>query len=149
MDLKPIGNIKSPVVEALDEGWGSVVSEIHLDPSYAPGLRGLDGFSHVIVLFFMHQATFDPAHHLVRRPQGRADMPELGIFAQRARHRPTPLGITAAELLSIEGNVVRVRGLDAIDGTPVLDLKPYFPAFDQRDQARAPEWVGRLMEHYF
>lgn len=72
----------------------------------------------------------------------------MGIFAQRAKHRPNPIGVTAVELVSIESNVVTVRGLDAIDGTPVLDVKPYFPAFDKRE-AETPSWVDELMKNYF
>jgi len=148
MILEPIGTVRSPVTEGVDEGWGTVTSEIVLDEMYAPGLTGLDSFSHVIVVFHMHRSTFHPATHLVRRVQGRSDMPITGIFAQRAKHRPNPIGVTAAELLSVVGNVVTVRGLDAIDGTPVLDLKPYFPQFDRRD-AEIPSWVDELMENYF
>jgi tRNA-Thr(GGU) m(6)t(6)A37 methyltransferase TsaA len=146
--MQPIGVVRSPVKEGVDEGWGSVVSEIHLLDEYAPGLLGLEEFSHVIVVFLMHQATFT-AGDLVRRPRGRADMPEIGIFAQRARHRPNPIGLTAVRLLSVAGNVLTVRDLDAIDGSPVLDVKPYFSAFDRVGDAIAPEWVGRLMEGYF
>ena len=91
----------------------------------------------------------DPARDLRRRPHGRADMPLLGIFAQRARHRPNPIGMTAARLLQVEGNVGRVQGLDAIDGTPVLDLKPSAPVFDQPLEPVMPEWFERLMEGYF
>lgn len=149
MYLHPIGSIKSPVTGPVDEHWGSVISEIHLDEAFAAGLKGLEGFSHLIVVFWMHRVTFDPANDLVRRPRGLADMPELGIFAQRARHRPNPIGIAAVELAGIQGNVLRVRGLDAIDGTPVLDIKPYFPVFDRVDRAVVPEWVERLMEGYF
>jgi len=147
--LKAIGRVKSPVVEAVDEDWGGVESEIHLEPEFALGLKGLDQFSHIIIVFFMDKSTFDAAEDLIRRPKGRADMPLLGIFAQRARHRPNSIGITAVELLGIERNVVRVKGLDAIDGTPVLDIKPYFPIFDRVDQPSVPEWVGPVMEDYF
>ena len=147
--MKPIGRVKSPVTRPSDEAWGQVIAEIHVDAALTAGLGGLDQFSHVVVVFLMHRAAFDPARDLTRRPQGRADMPELGIFAQRARHRPNPIGITAVELIKVEGNVLTVRGLDAIDGTPVLDIKPYFPTFDRVDGARVPEWVNRLMEGYF
>jgi tRNA-Thr(GGU) m(6)t(6)A37 methyltransferase TsaA len=147
--MEPIGVVRSPVAEGVDEGWGSVVSEIHLRVEYATGLRGLQEFSHIIVVFLMHQATFRPGDDLVRRPRGRADMPELGIFAQRAKHRPNPIGVTAVRLLSVRRNVLTVRGLDAIDGSPVLDVKPYFPAVDSVDAATTPEWVGRLMDGYF
>jgi tRNA-Thr(GGU) m(6)t(6)A37 methyltransferase TsaA len=149
MNVEPIGVVESPVREAGDRGWGSVVSRIAIAKEMAPGLRGLEEFSHVMVVFFMHEADFDPATHIVRRPQGRADMPEVGIFAQRAKHRPNPIGITAAELIGVEGNVVKVRGLDAIDGTPVLDIKPYVPEYDRVKRPVTPEWVPRLMAGYF
>ena len=124
------------------------MSEVVVDERYAAGLAGLDGFSHVLVVFYMHMSSWDPSSDLIRRPQGRLDMPLVGIFAQRAKHRPNPIGVTAAELIKIHANVVEVRGLDAIDGTPVLDLKPYFPAYDCRD-ARTPPWVDVLMREYF
>jgi tRNA-Thr(GGU) m(6)t(6)A37 methyltransferase TsaA len=149
VNIQPIGVIKSTASEAKDEGWGSVISEIHLKQDLATGLQGLDQFSHLIVIFLMHQATFNAATDLVRRPRGRDDMPELGIFAQRAKHRPVPIGITAVELAGVADNVVTVRGLDAIDGTPVLDLKPYFPAFDKIDDAAVPDWAAVLMKDYF
>ncbi|MBI5052342.1 MAG: tRNA (N6-threonylcarbamoyladenosine(37)-N6)-methyltransferase TrmO [Chloroflexi bacterium] len=146
--LQPIGVIKSPIIEGVDENWGNVISEIVVNESLADGLKGLDQFSHVIVIFWMHQSTFNP-NDLVRRPRGRDDMPMSGIFAQRAKHRPNPIGITPVELLKVEKNVITVKGLDAIDGTPVLDLKPYFPIFDRVDNTRVPEWVDRLMVGYF
>jgi tRNA-Thr(GGU) m(6)t(6)A37 methyltransferase TsaA len=147
--MQPIGFVRSPVKEGVDEGWGSVVSEIHLWEEYAPGLRGLEEFSHVIVVFLMHQATFSPETHLARSPRDRADMPKLGIFAQRAKHRPNPVGLTAVRMLAVAANVITVQGLDAIDGSPVLDIKPYLPAFDRVDEATTPDWVDRLMEGYF
>ncbi len=149
MQLESIAIVRSPVSEGIDEDWGAVVSALELKPEYADGLRGLDGFSHALIVFFMHQSSFSTASDLVRRPRGRADMPEAGIFAQRAKHRPNPIGVTAVEVVGIEGSVLRVRGLDAIDGTPVLDIKPYVPAFDRRDDATVPEWMERLMQGYF
>lgn len=149
MNLEPIGMVKSPVKRPVDEKWGQVIAEIQLTDSLAPGLVGIEQFSHVIVIFFMHQYTFAPTTHLVRRPQERADMPEVGIFAQRAKHRPNPIGITAVELIERRGDVLVVKGLDAIDGTPVLDIKPYCPAFDSRPTARTPQWFETLMKNYF
>ena len=149
MDMRAIGIVKSPMKDAVDEGWGNVVCEIDLDDSLAPGLKGLEQFSHVIVLFHMHQFVFDPAADLIRRPRGRSDMPLVGAFAQRAKHRPNPIGITVARLLNIRRNVLTVQGLDAIDGTPVLDLKPYLPAWDWRPDAEVPKWIEKLMEGYF
>lgn len=149
MKLEPVGVVRSPVTEPVDEGWGEVVSEIHLDDHLVPGLLGLDQFSHLLMVFLMHQSTFDSDSDLVRRPRGREDLPLVGIFAQRAKHRPNPIGVTAVLLLGVEGNVVRVRGLDAIDGTPVLDLKPYFPAYDRVDDATLPGWTSEVMLNYF
>jgi tRNA-Thr(GGU) m(6)t(6)A37 methyltransferase TsaA len=149
MNYEPIGTVKSPVREGVDSDWGNIESEIHIREEIAAGLKGLDTFSHIIVVFEMHKYSFTPETDLVRRPQGREDMPFLGIFAQRAKHRPNPIGVTAVELLGVDGSVLKVRGLDAIDGTPVLDIKPYFPQFDRVDQPQTPEWVGRLMQDYF
>jgi tRNA (adenine37-N6)-methyltransferase len=149
MNLETIGVIRSPVKEGVDAGWGSVVSEIQLSPPLQVGLKGLEQFSHILVVFYMYQSSFNAQSDLVRRPQGRADMPEVGIFAQRAKHRPNPLGVTAVKLLGVRGNVLTVQGLDAIDGTPVLDLKPYFPAFDRVESPAVPQWVNTLMAGYF
>ena len=149
MDCRPIGTVKSPVKEGIDYGWGDVVSEIHLDKELADGLKGIEEFSHIIVVFYMHESTWSPKSDLVRRPQGRDDMPYLGILAQRAKHRPNPIGITTVRLLGIEDATLRVKGLDAIDGTPILDIKPYFPEFDAPHEVRVPSWVGRLMAGYF
>ena len=149
MNIEPIGIVKSPVKEAVDEKWGNVVAEIHLLDSLASGLQGIEQFSHVLVVFYMHESSFDPTGDLVRRPQGRADMPRVGIFAQRAKHRPNPIGITTVELVAVEGNVLKVRGLDAIDGSPVLDIKPYMRVFDSAPNPTIPEWAERLMQGYF
>ena len=147
--FRPIGFVRSPVTEPVDEGWGDVTSRIELLPEYRGGLLGLGEFSHVLVVAWLHQAAFDPSRHLQRRPRGQADMPLLGIFAQRAKDRPNPLGITVVSLVGVDADGLRVRGLDAIDGTPILDLKPYFPDFDAADGAKLPEWVARLMQGYF
>src|SRR5262245_19635114 len=147
--LRPIGTVRAPVTDPVDLDWGAVESRIVVRPEYRPGLRGLDEFSHVVVVALLHGASFDLSKHLVRRPRGRSDMPELGIFAQRAKDRPNPLGVSVVPLLAVEPDGIRVRGLDAIDGTPVVDLKPHFPAFDSAVGATVPDWVARLMEGYF
>ncbi len=147
--VTPIGVVRCAVTTPVDEGWGSVESTIVVEPPLRPGLLGLEGFSHLIVITYLHGAAFDAERHLVRRPRGLAEMPEVGIFAQRAKDRPNPLGVTCVPLLAIEAEGPRVRGLDAIDGTPVLDLKPYFPSFDAPAGVRVPAWVDALMRGYF
>lgn len=147
--VRPIGSVRSPVSEPVDSDWGPVESRIVLEPAVRAGLRGLGEFSHVVVVALLHLAAFDPARHLIRRPRGLATMPELGIFAQRAKDRPNPLGISVVRLVSVESDGITVRGLDAIDGTPILDLKPYFPEFDSASNAVVPAWVAELMRGYF
>lgn len=148
MECTFIGTVKSPVTEPVDMDWGDVESEIILKPEYAPGLLGLQDFSHLMVLTFLHEAKYIPEKHLRRHPQEREDMPLLGIFAQRARHRPNRIGVTAVELVEVTENSVKVRALDAIDGTPVIDIKPYVPVYDRRD-ATIPRWMEQMMDGYF
>jgi tRNA-Thr(GGU) m(6)t(6)A37 methyltransferase TsaA len=147
--INSIGIVESPVKDPVDENWGSVTSRISLKPEYSPGLLGLGDFSHVIVVTYLHKASFDPSRHLQRRPRGLAHMPKVGIFSQRAKDRPNPLGVTAVELLAVGENHITVRGLDAIDGTPVIDIKPYYPQYDRIDSAVVPSWVEELMKGYF
>ena len=144
-----IGVVYNDVKEPTDEGWDRVVSEVVLDETLADGLDGIEEFSHLLILFWMHRAPEAEPVRMRRRPQGRPDMPEVGIFAQRARHRPNPIGVTTVKLLRREKNRLFVQGLDAINGTPVVDVKPYVPAFDAVDSPRVPGWITRLMERYF
>ena len=148
-DLDPIGVIKSPVTKMSQGNWGSVQSEIHLSPEFTPGLKGLEEFSHAMVIFYMDRASFVPAEHLHRRPRGQAGMPEIGVFAQRTKYRPNPIGVTSVELISVAGNIITVRGLDALNDTPVLDLKPYMPIFDKVEDAKLPDWSDQFKEGYF
>jgi tRNA-Thr(GGU) m(6)t(6)A37 methyltransferase TsaA len=146
--LQPIGVVRCGVSASMQHGWGQVVSELHFAARVVPGLQGVEEFSHLAVLFFMHRARF-ASSDLVRRPRRRPDMPEVGIFAQRASCRPNPIGLTVVRLLGRQGATLRVRGLDAIDGTPILDVKPHFRAFDRPAGIREPPWVSRLMSSYF
>ena len=146
--MTPVGRVKNQVKDRKDASWGNDVSSIVLEAPYVSGLKGLEAFSHAIILFWLDQAVYDREKHLQRRPRNREDMPLVGIFAQRAKNRPNRIGLTAVEILSVTEDTLTVKGLDAVDGTPVLDIKPYYPAYDKRD-ATVPEWVNRLMEHYF
>lgn len=146
--MRPIGYVHNDITIKKDNSWGRDVSTIVLDESYAGGLQGLADFSHAIILFHLDQARYVREKHLQRHPQDREDMPVVGIFCQRTKDRPNRIGSTAVEIVDVTDNTLVVKGLDAIDGTPVLDIKPYYPMFDTRD-ATIPEWVERLMEQYF
>lgn len=139
----PIGYVSNEVSEKKDTAWGEDISEIILNEEYRPGVEGLEAFSHLTVIYYLDKAKFVPEKHLRRRPQNREDMPMVGIFAQRAKDRPNPIGMTSVEIISVSQGVVRVRGLDAIDGTPILDLKPYYPVYDKKE-AIVPEWVNEV-----
>ena len=148
-NLEPIGQVDSAVTEPTDQDWGKVVSQVVLRPELRPGLQGLQSFSHVIVVTLLHRAAFDPARHLVRRPRGLPTMPMVGIFSQRAKDRPNPIGITVVRLRKVTPEGIEVQGLDAIHGTPVLDLKPYYPQYDAVESPVVPAWVNELMLGYF
>jgi tRNA-Thr(GGU) m(6)t(6)A37 methyltransferase TsaA len=147
--LQVVGRLRSPVADTVDEGWSGVEATIELEPPYHGATRGLADFSHVVIVYLLHQARYESARHRVRRPRNRTDMPDVGIFAQRAKDRPNPIGLTAVELVRVEDERIVVRGLDAIDGTPILDVKPYVPAYDRIEAPRVPEWIDRLMHGYF
>ena len=146
--MHPIGFVKNEVSSRKDVSWGEDTSVIQLKDEYASGLAGLEDFSHAVILFYLDQAKYERERHLQRRPQNREDMPLVGIFSQRGKDRPNQIGMTSVRILSVSENALTVQGLDAIDGTPILDIKPYYPVYDRKD-AEVPEWVGRLMEHYF
>lgn len=147
--LEQIGVVNNSVEHKKDKSWGENISEIILDESLSGGLDGLLDFSHAIIIYYLDKAKFIKEKHLRRRPQNREDMPLVGIFSQRGKDRPNHIGITAVQVVSVDNNILKVKGLDAINGTPVLDIKPYYPMYDCKENAIVPEWVMRLMEHYF
>ena len=141
LGLKPIGTVRNHVKEPTVGGWAKVTSRLEVDKEYAGGLQGLEGYTHVTVVYWMNQVDSCTITHV---PQGREDVPEVGIFACRCPTRPNPIGISTAELLGVRKNQLTVKGLDAIDGTPIVDIKPYTPQYDLRERARVPKWVNRL-----
>lgn len=148
--MRPVGRVSSPRREPVDDDWGPVEATIALDERFGPdALRGLDAFSHVEVVFVFHRVDEDVVHTGARRPRGNPDWPEVGIFAQRGKDRPNRIGVSVCSLVAVSGTTVTVRGLDAIDGTPVLDLKPYLRQFAPRGDVRQPAWVDELMAGYF
>lgn len=144
MVLKPIGIVRSKVSEPRRAGWEQVTSEIVVDESLTESLDGLEAFSHIIVVYWMHKVLYAGLPRGKIHPQGREDLPLVGIFATRTPYRPNPLGVTVVRLLKRKGNVLRVVGLDAIDGTPIIDIKPYIPPFDSPPHVEVPDWVEKL-----
>ena len=147
--LKAIGFVSSSVIEQTDEKWGQITSRILLQPEYVGALSGLGDFSHAIIITYLHQAKYEKEKHLQRQPRWFESMPKVGIFSQRAKDRPNALGVTAVKIINVEDDYIKVQGLDAINETPVLDIKPYYPQYDKIDSPKVPDWVNLLMEKYF
>ena len=148
--LQPIAQVRGGRVQPEDDSWDREVAEIVLAPRFGPeALAGLSDFSHLEVIFHFDQVAQSEINTGARHPRGRTDWPLVGIFAQRGRNRPNRIGVSICRLLSVEGTRLKVRGLDAVDGTPVLDIKPVMMAFLPRGGIHEPEWVGELMKDYW
>jgi tRNA-Thr(GGU) m(6)t(6)A37 methyltransferase TsaA len=148
--VSAIGFVSSPRDEAIDDDWGAVEATITLTPAYGPdALIGLTEFSHVEVIYLFDRVDPATVHTGSRVPRGNPAWPEVGILAQRAKNRPNRLGLATCELFAVSGATLRVRGLDAIDGTPVLDIKPYMTEFGPRGRVSQPTWSRELMAGYY
>jgi tRNA-Thr(GGU) m(6)t(6)A37 methyltransferase TsaA len=150
VQLTPIGRVTSPRTEAIDDDWDGVVSVVMLDASFTPAsLAGLIEFSHVEVVYVFDRVGPGEVQSAARRPRNNPAWPEVGIFAQRAKARPNRIGVTVCRLLSVDGLSLTVEALDAVDGTPVLDIKPYMVEFAARGRVRQPAWSHELMAGYW
>lgn len=144
--MEPIGYVRNPHRCRPAGGWGQVTARIDLAPHLQDHLDGLEAFSHALILYWMHLSAPEDRSAGRVHPRGRGDLPLVGVFATRSQHRPNPIGLTVVELLEREGTCLTVRGLDALDGSPVLDIKPQMPPPDDQAPARYPEWVRQLLE---
>lgn len=150
VELDPIGVVIGGRNEPVDDDWAEVEADIVLDDRFpADATAGLEQFSHIEVIFQFDRVDPDSVHVAARHPRNRTDWPAVGIFAQRAKARPNRLGLTTCELLAVDGHRLRVRGLDAIHGSPVLDIKPTMQEFLPRSELRQPAWSRELMREYW
>lgn len=149
--VRPIGHVRSGRDEATDDGWDAVRTTIDLDPDVitTEATLGLETFSHIEVIFLFDQVDESGVCRGARHPRGREDWPLTGILAQRARGRPNRIGLTICRLVAVDGLTIEVAGLDAIDGTPVLDIKPWMQGFAPRGEIREPAWARDLMADYW
>ncbi len=150
IELQPIGVVRSSRREVVDDDWDRERTHIELDARFSPdAFAGLDAFSHVEVVFYMHQVEAEKIETGARHPRNNRDWPEVGIFAQRAKNRPNQIGTTICRIVRIDGRLLHIEGLDAIDGTPVLDIKPWVREFGPRGDVRQPPWMDALMRDYW
>ena len=138
--LKPIGFVRNGIKDSTSHDWKNVISEIVIDERLTEALDNLKEFSHLIILYWMGRAKREGTPAKIRM-QHNPNKPLVGFFATRSPDRPNPVGKTTVKLLERRGNVLKVKGLDAFEGTSVLDIKPYIPGYDSAVRAKVPGWV--------
>jgi tRNA (adenine37-N6)-methyltransferase len=143
LTLQPIGRVIDGRACPPEEGWEELESVVEVEATWAEALDGVEGFSHIWLLWWLDRRN-EPPESLRVHPEGRQEIPLVGIFATRSPRRPNPLAMTAVELLGREGRRLRVRGLDACQGTPILDIKPYLCRGDRIPEATMPGWLEQL-----
>lgn len=144
--LHAIGHVENGIIDLDGVVWEDVESRVVIAPEFAEGLEGIDDFSHIIVLCYLHRRAGEEDRRLQVHPEGREDLPLVGVFATRSPKRPNPIALTVVPLLRREGNVLVVKRLDMADGTPVLDVKPYLTDGDRIEDARVAGWLRRLWD---
>jgi tRNA-Thr(GGU) m(6)t(6)A37 methyltransferase TsaA len=142
--VKPIGHVKNDFNSSVPDGYEDKVSEIILMPEFSEALDGIDKNSHIMVLFWLNEVDDDGRSIRKLHPKGRDDLPLVGVLATRSPRRPNPIGLRAVKLEKREGNVLTVKGLDAFNGSPVLDIKPYSLKHDFVEDATGPPWVRHM-----
>jgi tRNA-Thr(GGU) m(6)t(6)A37 methyltransferase TsaA len=148
--LIPIGTVRSSRVDLADDNWDAVGSRIELTADFdADALSGIEDFSHAEIIFQFDRVDESKVERKSRHPRGNTAWPKVGIFAQRGSGRPNRIGATIVRVVKREGRVLEVAGLDAADGTPVLDIKPVMRQFLPRGEVRQPSWVDELMGDYW
>ncbi len=140
--LKPIGFVRNGIQEFAGHDWENVISEIVIKPELSEALDNLNEFSHIIVLFWTQREVKKIIPYKIHM-QHNPSKPLVGLFATRSPDRPNPVAKTTVQLLERRENILKVKGLDAFDGTPVIDIKPYIPGYDSVDDAKIPEWVRK------
>ena len=150
ISMSPIATVKNIRKEVEDDNWGDIVSVIELDSTYSEeALLEIESFSHAEIYFYFHLVEETKIETGARHPRNNKEWPKVGIFAQRGKNRPNRLGATTVKILKREGRQLFVQGLDAIDGTPILDIKPVMKEFLPREDVSQPTWASELMKNYW
>ncbi len=141
INLTPIGTVRNQINDTKHKDWQLVTSQIVIKKDLEAALDGIEGFSHLIIIYWMHKLP--PNQHPPSKvhPKGNQSLPLTGVFATRSPTRPNPIGMTVVKLLGHRENILEVVGLDAVNNTPVLDIKPYIPSHDSISEATTPEWL--------
>jgi len=143
INLTPIGFVKNAITEPKREDWQTIPSKIIVNQDLKEALSGIDEFSHIIVVYWMHRTSSSERSVMKVHPKRNPNLPLVGVFATRSPARPNPIGIATVKLLGCRDNILKVIGLDAIDGTPVLDIKPHIPGSDSPAATKTPGWLTK------
>jgi tRNA (adenine37-N6)-methyltransferase len=146
VSVRPIAVVRNNVFDPQPDGWEQVRSDLIFREELMPALDGIEGYSHVIVVFNFHRVPEAERSRLRLHPRDDTSLPEQGVLATRTQLRSSGIGMSVVPIVQRRRNILRVLGLDAIDGTPVLDIKPYLPPYDSKPDARMPEWAQRRFE---
>jgi tRNA-Thr(GGU) m(6)t(6)A37 methyltransferase TsaA len=150
VDIRPLAHVVGGKTKVVDDYWGGNRSVIHIDDAFPTTCTtGLEAFSHLEVVFLFHLEPHDEYDPRPRSPRNNPDWPQVGIFGHRNMARPNRIGVSRCRLIEVDGLDLHVEELDAIDGTPVLDIKPWFPIFGPRGEVRVPAWPGEMLAEYF
>lgn len=148
--IEPIAFVKNARKKVEDDFWGDVTSEIIISEKISDeSLVGIEEFSHLEIIYYFHLADLAKINISLTHPRENKKFPKVGIFAQRKKARPNLLGSTIVKLIKVEKNILTVEGLDAVNGTPVIDIKPVLREFLPEKEVRQPDWVSELMKNYW
>ena len=148
--IEPIAYVKNNRKKVADDFWGDIISEIIISDKLPDEcLKGIEEFSHLEIIFYFHLADLRKINISATHPRNNKEFPKVGIFSQRKKARPNLLGSTIVKLIRAEKNVITVSGLDAVDGTPVIDIKPVLREFMPQEQVKQPKWATELMKNYW
>lgn len=148
--FRPIATVHNSRHRPMDDYWRGLPSRLVLSEDFGPeAIQGLDSFSHVEVVFHFDRVPESKIRTGARHPRNREDWPEVGIFAQRGKGRPNRIGVSRCRVVKVDGRTLHVLDLDAIDGTPVLDIKPWMEEFAPLDETHQPAWSRALMDRYY
>ncbi|WP_107948891.1 tRNA (N6-threonylcarbamoyladenosine(37)-N6)-methyltransferase TrmO [Lysinibacillus parviboronicapiens] len=148
--IQPVAIVNNNRKEIEDDNWGTIISTIELTENInESSLKGIDEFSHLEIIFYFDKVDDEKIQYEARHPRNNKNYPEVGIFAQRGKNRPNKLGVTIVELIDIKQRSLIVKGLDAIDGTPIIDIKPVMKEFLPKGDVKQPNWSISLMDKYW
>lgn len=139
--LKNIGHIES-IYSKTSGNKNNIIANIVINKKYKDAIKGIDEYSHVIILYWLNKISNNEREYLTVHPNGKKNIPKVGVFSTRNKARPNPIGLTIVEFISKKDNILKVKGLDAFNDTPIIDIKPY-DFHDIKNNIKVPDWLQK------